>query len=183
MSLRAALLALIEAGGPSSGYDLTKRFEGSLAYVWQASHSQIYPELNRMAADGLLRVEAEGSRGRKTYSITAAGRSELHQWLLETKPEQRVRNEGALRAFLIPLLPREEALGLLREELRHVEARRAELETLCSDVGESSFGRYALERGLRHLVASREWALWAIERLQKSEEARTETARTPTGEL
>lgn len=183
MSLRAALLALIEVAGPSSGYDLTKRFEGSLAYVWQASHSQIYPELNRMAADGLLQVEAEGSRGRKTYSITTAGRAELHQWLTETKPEQRVRNEGALRAFLIPLLPRGEALDLVREELRHVEARLTELEMLCDGTDESDFGRYALERGLRQLAASRDWALWAIDRLQKSEEARTVTARTPTGEL
>nr|WP_308206028.1 hypothetical protein [Actinoallomurus spadix] len=94
-----------------------------------------------------------------------------------------MRNEGALRAFLIPLLPREEALDLVREELRHVEARLTELEMLCDGTDESDFGRYALERGLRQLAASRDWALWAIDRLQKSEEARTVTARTPTGEL
>jgi DNA-binding PadR family transcriptional regulator len=182
MSLRAALLGLIQVAGPSSGYDLTKRFEGSLAHVWQASHSQIYPELNRMAADGLLAVEEEGPRGRKTYAITAAGEAELHRWLTETQHEQRIRNEAALRAFLLPLLPREEAMELLTEELRGAEARTADLQALQCHVGESSFGRYALERGIRHHAATREWALWAIERLQKSEEARTETARTPTGE-
>ncbi|MEV0399181.1 PadR family transcriptional regulator [Actinoallomurus sp. NPDC050550] len=182
MSLRAALLALIEVRGPSSGYDLTKSFEGSLAHVWQASHSQIYPELNRMAADGLLKVEEEGPRGRKTYAITAAGQAELHEWLTEAKPEQRVRDEASLRAFLLPLLPTQKAIELLTEQARAAEARKVDLEALRRKVGESSFGGFALERGLRHMAAEREWALWAIDRLQKSEEARTETVRTPTGE-
>src|SRR3954453_21882957 len=144
MSLRAALLALIEVAGPSSGYDLTKRFEGSLAHVWQASHSQIYPELNRMAADGLLQVEEEGPRGRKTYSITATGQAELYQWLTESKPDQRVRNEASLRAFMLPVLPRQKAIELLTEQARAAEARKAELEALCRRVGESSFGGFAL---------------------------------------
>ncbi|GAA4624995.1 PadR family transcriptional regulator [Actinoallomurus vinaceus] len=182
MSLRAALLALIEVAGPSSGYDLTKRFEGSLAHVWQASHSQIYPELNRMAADGLLKVEEEGPRGRKTYAITAAGQAELYQWLTEVKTEQRVRDEASLRAFLLPLLPGQKAIELLTERARAAETKKAELEALRLRVGESSFGGFALERGLRHMTAERDWALWAIDRLQKSEEARTETVRTPTGE-
>jgi PadR family transcriptional regulator, regulatory protein AphA len=182
MSLRAALLALIEVVGPSSGYDLTKSFEGSLAHVWRASHSQIYPELNRMAADGLLTVEEEGPRGRKTYAITAAGKAELYEWLTEVKPEQRARDEVSLRAFLLPVLPPQKAIELLTEQVRAAEARKADLEALRRRVGESSFGGFALERGLRHMTAEREWALWAIDRLQKSEEARTETVRTPTGE-
>jgi DNA-binding PadR family transcriptional regulator len=181
MSLRAALLGLIEIMGPSSGYDLAKRFEGSIAYVWHASHSQIYPELNRMAADGLLTVEEEGPRGRKTYAITEAGGAELRQWLIETRPEQRVRNEASLRAFLLPMLPRNKAVELLLEEVRTVEARAAELEALRCRIDESSFGRYAVERGIRHLAASRDWALWAVDRLQKSEEARTENGTDPDG--
>ncbi|MBA3728896.1 MAG: PadR family transcriptional regulator, partial [Actinobacteria bacterium] len=44
MSLRHALLGLL-AERPMSGYDLTKVFDSSLAYVWSAKHSQIYPEL------------------------------------------------------------------------------------------------------------------------------------------
>lgn len=50
-SLRYALLGLL-AEEPASGYDLTKKFERMLQrYAWHAQHSQIYPELNRMAVD------------------------------------------------------------------------------------------------------------------------------------
>ena len=47
MSLRYALLALLTVE-PMTGYDLSKRFESSVAYVWHAPDSQIYPELRRM---------------------------------------------------------------------------------------------------------------------------------------
>ena len=44
MSLRHALLGLL-AEHPASGYDLLKQFEGSLAFVWPATQSQLYTEL------------------------------------------------------------------------------------------------------------------------------------------
>ena len=49
MSLRHALLALLDAT-PMTGYTLAKHFDQSAAFVWHAPHSQIYPELRRMAA-------------------------------------------------------------------------------------------------------------------------------------
>ena len=50
---------------PASGYDLLKMFDRSLAFVWTASQSQLYGELNRLADDGLIEVSNEGPRGRK----------------------------------------------------------------------------------------------------------------------
>ena len=46
MSLRHGLLDLL-AGEPMSGYDLTRYFSASMANVWPAQHSQIYPELGQ----------------------------------------------------------------------------------------------------------------------------------------
>ena len=40
------------ATGPASGYDLAKSFERSLNHVWQAGHTQIYPELVRWPPTG-----------------------------------------------------------------------------------------------------------------------------------
>ncbi|MFL6053259.1 MAG: hypothetical protein ACJ72W_10145 [Actinoallomurus sp.] len=84
---------------------------------------------------------------------------------------------------MLPTPPRDNAVELLMEEVGDVEARAAELQALACRVDERSFGHCALECGIRQLAASRDWALWAVDRLQKSEEARTETARTPTAEL
>ena len=76
MSLRYALLALLTAQ-PMTGYDLARAFHTSVGHVWHAPDSQIYPELRRMQADGLLRADEVtwGQRGVKTqYTITEVGR-------------------------------------------------------------------------------------------------------------
>lgn len=159
MSLRIALLGLLTASGPSSGYDLAKSFEASLNYVWQASHSQIYPELVKMAADELVTVDAEGARGRKTYTITPKGTEHLRAWVVEQTPSLTVRSEGALQAFLLPVIDPEEAVAALeRLRERYVEKLRL-LEALHARPGaERGYGRYALDHGLRHIRTTIAWA-------------------------
>ncbi|PKQ26346.1 MAG: hypothetical protein CVT64_04440 [Actinobacteria bacterium HGW-Actinobacteria-4] len=83
MSLRHALLALV-SGGPLTGYDAVKHFHSSVGHLWHAPDSQIYPELRRMQAEGLLEATAV-PWGTKTaiktrYSLTAAGREALKVW-------------------------------------------------------------------------------------------------------
>ena len=53
MSLRFALLASLSARA-RTGYDLLQIFDSSIGFVWHAAHTQIYPELRRMEAEGLL---------------------------------------------------------------------------------------------------------------------------------
>jgi len=72
-----------------------KYFDGTVAYVWSAPHSQIYPELRRMERDGLLDVEVvpRGERAKKrVYVITDAGRAELHSWSTELATYQPERD-------------------------------------------------------------------------------------------
>lgn len=100
MSLRHALLALLEAE-PMSGYSLAKFFDQSVAYVWHAPHSQIYPELRRMDEAGLIsgRSEARGIYATKrVYSLTDAGRAELERWVEESAPLQRERDAAYLKS-------------------------------------------------------------------------------------
>jgi DNA-binding PadR family transcriptional regulator len=100
VSLRHALLALLEAE-PMSGYSLAKFFDQSVAYVWHAPHSQIYPELRKMDEAGLIsgRSEARGTYATKRiYSLTDAGRAELARWVEETAPLQRERDAAYLKS-------------------------------------------------------------------------------------
>ncbi|GAB3913751.1 hypothetical protein GCM10029964_123800 [Kibdelosporangium lantanae] len=103
MSLRHAVLGLLSTG-PASGYDLLKRFEISLANVWPATQSQLYSELNRMADADLVKVAAEGPRGRKEYAITEAGHEELRHWLVEVEPDRLRRSDMLLRVFFLNLV-------------------------------------------------------------------------------
>ena len=52
MALRDAVMVAL-AGGESTGYELSKRFDHSVANFWPASRQQIYRELDRLEADGL----------------------------------------------------------------------------------------------------------------------------------
>ncbi len=100
MSLRHALLAVLTAE-PMTGYDLIKYFDGSVAFVWSAPHSQIYPELRRMLDDGLLDAEElpRGERATKTrYSINDAGLRELRRWAQDQQPLAAERDPHRLRA-------------------------------------------------------------------------------------
>jgi DNA-binding PadR family transcriptional regulator len=82
MSLRYALLALLTSV-PMTGYDISQRFQSSVGHVWHAPDSQIYPELRKMEADGLVEVESvDGVRGEKRfYRPTDNGIAALRAWM------------------------------------------------------------------------------------------------------
>jgi PadR family transcriptional regulator, regulatory protein AphA len=93
MTLRFALLASLSAR-PRTGYDLLQIFDSSVGFVWYAAHTQIYPELRRMEAEGLL-ASVEVPRGPKAhkreYRITDLGLSALRQLAstpVEPSPEK-----------------------------------------------------------------------------------------------
>ena len=170
MSLRNALLGLL-VFRPGSGYDLLKMFDTSLGYVWPAKQSQIYGELTKLDATGLIKVTEEGPRGRKQYSLTPEGRAETARWLTENRESRPLRNPMLLLTFFLGLLPREEAVQRL---LDHAEASAKEHDTLVAlrDTEEwdkdmlTVCGRLVLEHGIRQRVLEQEWAHWAAEQLR-----------------
>ncbi len=165
MSLRHALLGLL-ADHPASGYDLLKRFDTSLAFVWPATQSQLYGELKRLADAGLIEAAATGPRRRTDYAITEAGRAELAHWLTEVEPEHSRRNDALLRVFFLWTVDPARAVEYLEREARLYrqfgEALRQVADTVAWD--ESGFdrcARLALENGLRVSEANAAWAEWA----------------------
>jgi DNA-binding PadR family transcriptional regulator len=170
MSLRYALLGLL-AEEPASGYDLARKFERTLRrHAWHAQQSQIYPELARLAGDGLAEVVAEGARGRRTYAITEAGRIELRRWVMDPDDEPVVRNEFALRLFLLSTLDAEDARKVLRQQ---AEASLREYERLRTTIDGASSGAavpvalFAAELGARYFKTVHEWTQWALEHLDR----------------
>ena len=170
MSLRYALLGLL-AEEPASGYDLTRKFERALQrYAWHAQHSQIYPELNRLAHEGLAEVVDEGARGRRTYAITDAGRVELRHWMMDPPDMFAVRNEFVLRMFLLSTLDPHDAIALLTDLAddcaREAAVLRERIEAADAATPHGSpppFSRLAAEFGVRSFELSHDWAVWAVE--------------------
>ena len=165
MALRHALLGLLSRS-PSSGYDLLRTFNNSLAQVWPATQSQVYTELNRLESEHLVTVSSQGARGRKEYQTTPEGSDELHHWLLHGTPVQVRRSDMLLRVFFFDLMPgpptidyldRVKALAAEQEE--HLQKTR---ELVIDDPGPlSDNGQLALEYGIRLARMEQEWAEWA----------------------
>ena len=169
MSLRHGLLDLL-AGEPMSGYDLARLFGASMGNVWPAQHSQIYPELGKLAAEGLISQTGEGARGRKVYETTPAGVDELRRWLRESEPDYSFRNEALLRVFCLWVLPPDEALEYLArdrvEYVRHlgyIENVIATRDWAANAVARAS--RLSIEFGRRFYAMQIEWIDWATEQV------------------
>ena len=116
MSLRHALLGVLK-DRPLTGYDLVRQFQGTLGFLWSAPQSQIYPELRRMEAAGLVTatVAPRGQRAQKRiYSVTDAGMAELRRWATDFMPLPAQRDPVHLKAAFFDMAP----LDAVREQLR-----------------------------------------------------------------
>lgn len=70
--VRAAVLAIL-AERPMHGYQIIQEIEARSDGAWKPSPGSVYPTLQLLADEGL--VAAEESGGKKTYSLTEAGRT------------------------------------------------------------------------------------------------------------
>lgn len=128
MSLRFALLALLSVDA-MTGYDLHKRFDSSVGHVWYAPDSQIYPELRKMEADGVVtaREVPWGTKGTKReYHVTEAGRDALRAWMNTTLPYARFRDAMHLKSAYFEWAEPEAARSQLRAHIAHYESERAQ---------------------------------------------------------
>lgn len=99
---RYAILGVLSLGA-MSGYDVKKLIERSIAHFWNESYGQIYPILNRLAAEGFAERRRETQRGkpdRHVYSLTEKGRQELARWLAVPARHEPFRSELLLKLFL-----------------------------------------------------------------------------------
>jgi DNA-binding PadR family transcriptional regulator len=176
VSLRHALLGLLNEKS-ASGYDLIAQFDTTLANVWPATQSQVYRELGHLCEEGLLRVGEQGPRGRKEYSITEAGRSELQHWMAETEPNRVQRSETLLRIFFLGNLTHDQATAYLRQEGEIIRRRQEILnrieQTAKWDADDlATYGRLALEYGRRLMAMTLEWTDWALDELDELDQRR-----------
>ncbi|EST38672.1 hypothetical protein N566_06180 [Streptomycetaceae bacterium MP113-05] len=72
--LRLYLLRLLDEN-PRHGYEVIRLLEERFQGLYAPSAGTVYPRLAKLEAEGLVTHSTEG--GRKTYSITDAGRAEL----------------------------------------------------------------------------------------------------------
>ncbi|MET9392881.1 PadR family transcriptional regulator [Streptomyces sp. NPDC006624] len=152
MSLPHAILtALLER--PSSGLELTRRFDRSIGYFWSATHQQIYRELGRLESDGLIRAlpSEQPARGqKKSYEVLPAGRAELARWTAASQDPKPHRDPLLLRLRAAAVVG---TAGLEADLRRHLELHEKQLAEY-REIDKRDFppGRDSAEDRLRHLV-------------------------------
>ncbi|WP_405741353.1 PadR family transcriptional regulator [Streptomyces sp. NBC_01525] len=126
MSLPYAILtALLEK--PSSGLELTRRFDKSIGYFWSATHQQIYRELGKLEAAGLIRAlpAAQPTRGqKKEFEVLPSGRAALTEWASGQQDPKPPRDALLLRMRAAAMVGRD---GLDEELRRHLGLHRRQL--------------------------------------------------------
>lgn len=74
--VRAAILAVL-GEGPRNGYQIMSEIEERSGGAWRPSPGAVYPALSQLADEGLIAGEESG--GRRTFSLTEAGRAYVEQ--------------------------------------------------------------------------------------------------------
>jgi DNA-binding PadR family transcriptional regulator len=127
MALRHAILAaLLE--GEASGYELAKRFDVSVANFWSATPQQLYRELERMEIDGLIAarvVQQERRPNKRLFSLTDAGKRELHAFTAEPAKPTAIRDDLAIKLQAVDAGDVRAVLAAVRERLEWSRAKLA----------------------------------------------------------
>ncbi len=181
-TLGYALLGLL-ARGAHSGYDLAREMQKPIGFYWHARHSQIYPELARLEAQGLATYEVVTQQdlpSKKVYTITEAGRDALQQWVTTSPNVPAVRDELVLRAFSLWLADPAAARSVFRtheqqhrEQLQQYEVFEQELHdeygAALDDPSSRGFAEYAtLKAGIGYERMYIEWCQWVQQQLAQT---------------
>jgi DNA-binding PadR family transcriptional regulator len=137
--------------GRRTGYEIKALVDVSARFFWAASYGQIYPELYRLEARGLIEGEADSSDGRRrrAYSLTAEGERVLHDWLTSDEPlVNEMRHEGVLKFFLADTLTRDERIELIAR-VRAEHERLADALRSIEDIARAKHEDEGLEQPLR----------------------------------
>jgi DNA-binding PadR family transcriptional regulator len=171
-----ALLGLIDLK-PSSGYDLRKIFAETAMGNYSSSPGAIYPVLERLDSQRLIRGVVEHSAGlrrRRLYHTTPTGAAELRKWLSKPVAQSDVMrgaHELMLRfAFMDHALGVDAAINFLQEFRAALRPYLSSLESYARENAQQMrlSGRLALESGIRGYRGMYDWTAYAIRAYHQS---------------
>jgi DNA-binding PadR family transcriptional regulator len=117
MALSHAILTALN-DAVCSGYDLAKRFDGSVGFFWNASHQQIYRELTKLEESGYIEptvIHQDNRPDKKNYLVTPAGQNYLRSWIAEPSTVAYPKDELLVKLFAGDLVDREVILAALEQ--------------------------------------------------------------------
>jgi DNA-binding PadR family transcriptional regulator len=109
MALSHVILTAIHDAA-CSGYDLAKKFDGSVGFFWNASHQQIYRELTKLEESGYIEatvIHQANRPDKKNYVVTAAGQDYLRSWIAQPSTVAYPKDELLVKLFAGDIVDRD----------------------------------------------------------------------------
>ncbi|MBF2063111.1 MAG: PadR family transcriptional regulator [Calothrix sp. C42_A2020_038] len=168
----AILAALLDSA--CSGYDLSKKFAGTVGFFWHATQQQIYRELSKLEEEGYIVAEVvkqEGRPDKKVFSVTETGKEYLRRWILEPSEVSPIKDELLVKVFASCVVPKNKIIKELENHrAQHqdkLKAYRAIAEKYFVDPQTLPLAekyRYVtLQQGIRYEV---EWLKWCEDTIE-----------------
>jgi DNA-binding PadR family transcriptional regulator len=151
MSLKHAVLAAL-LDGEASGYELAKRMNVSVANFWHALPTQIYAELRRLEAEGLVGgvdVEQAGRPDKRVYRVSRAGYEELGRFAEKDPRPTAIKDELLIQIQSADFSKPEEVAAAIDERREQSERRLALYERLIERLLEGGSEEEYLARAER----------------------------------
>ncbi|MEV0090944.1 PadR family transcriptional regulator [Streptomyces sp. NPDC050738] len=195
MSLKYAVLgALLE--GEASGYDLAKIFDVSVSNFWAATPQQLYRELDRLAADGLVEarvVPQERRPNKRMFTLSESGRADMAAFTAKEPRPTATRDELMVKVQALDVGDVDAVRGHIEERMDWAHGKLARYERvrlhLLGGLGEEEFlrdsdriGPYlTLMRGISFEEENLRWARRTLEILERRTAERVRpSAPSPT---
>lgn len=175
---RLLVLGVVRMFGRAHGYQVRRELLTWSAEKWaNVQPGSIYHALKKMTSERLLeQVEVEpGDAGpdRVAYRLTGDGEREFQLLLAQALSDPDVGTPELSAAIgLMPALPRQRAIGLLRQRLVHLESEERRARLLIeegSDWGQPAHVAELFRLWATIAGASHQWLTDLIARLEKGE--------------
>jgi DNA-binding PadR family transcriptional regulator len=164
---RLLVLGIVRGYGRAHGYRIGNDLLSWGADEWaNVKWGSIYHALRSLTEGGFL-LDHNDVPGRTEYELTERGEAEYMKLLRDAlrRPQPRPDFLGAALAML-PSLPREEAVALLKERLTALEAARDKAHAQVEALVEPPHVRELFGLWEHNAAASAEWTRGVIERLE-----------------
>ena len=175
MSLRPVVLVILSKA-PNTGYGVGRLLRHDLSHIWDARLQQIYGELAKLEAQGLVAaktIDLPNRPAKKIYSLTPAGQEALDEWLSQRPAPCSPKDDLMVQLFCLERMPHELVLRRLderREECtRQALELRARLDRL-TPAGSAQLGQmFTLEAAVARADFQVDWCEKAAARLREEQ--------------
>ena len=124
MALSHAILAALNDCA-CSGYDLAKKFDGSVGFFWNATHQQIYRELTKLEEQSHIDaqlIHQEHRPDKKIYTLTSKGEEYLRSWIETPSTVSPLKDDLLVKIFAGSIASPETIVAELKHHrIQHLE--------------------------------------------------------------